>query len=75
MMTRYRSECAESASGMHNDGRRDGRCSWCGDKVYAPVRRPRPPEPPTDTVLEPGDLAAAYRYIFDPDWGNDRHDT
>lgn len=49
-------ECQQSALGLHDEGsRRDGRCTWCGQKFEPAACRPAPPRHATSEV------AAAYR--------------
>lgn len=59
--------CPQSTSGIHDEGsRRDGRCTWCGQRFTGKVPRPR---------LVPGRPSAleeAYDYAYDPDWGGRR---
>lgn len=58
--------CKESVSGQHNEGRKDGRCTWCRAKVYPVPRAPQKLVQPTKADVE-------YRRMYDPDFG-DRED-
>ncbi len=61
-------ECPLSISG-HDEGGRDGRCTWCGQRINVPVPRPE---------LGEGyrtELDLAYRRHYDPDYGSDPYDV
>lgn len=61
------SNCPGSVSG-HDDGDRDGKCTWCRRRVSSPVPEPRMP-PGYRTELD-----LAWRRAHDDDWGSDPHD-
>ncbi len=57
--------CPVSTVGHDEGSRRDGRCTWCGARFMKAAQRPRPLYGTTDQ------LDNAYRYVYDPDWGNE----
>jgi hypothetical protein len=60
-------DCPESIGG-HDDGDRDGLCTWCRKRVNAPV-----PMPDLGSGYRT-ELGQAYRQFYDPDWGTDSLD-
>jgi len=62
--------CPESVRGHDNNGRTDGRCTWC---LRPFGRRATPPVDLGRSYRTDADLA--YRRFYDPDWGSDRYDV
>lgn len=61
------SDCPNSVSGHSGEASNtDGRCRWCGRKVYCVAPRP--------TTFDESDLTHSYRYAHDPDWGSEKDD-
>lgn len=57
----FTEECSESVSGHSGEqSSADGRCRWCGLKVYGPAPRP--------VSFEESELSEAYGIFFDPDY-------
>jgi hypothetical protein len=50
--------CPESVSG-HDNGDRNGNCTWCGKRVNSAIRRPE--------KFEVSDLTEAYETHYNPD--------
>ncbi len=62
------SKCPEAAYGVHGDPDRRGLCPWCRCRLGPPMSRPRRmPSEATDSQ--------AYRYYYDPDYGNERYEV
>lgn len=59
--------CQSSVTG-HRSGA-DGRCVWCERRVDPPVPRPELGQSYRT------ELDLAYRYVYDPDYGDDPYDT
>lgn len=56
----YEKECPESVTGCDEGSRTDGKCGWCGRRLWAPAPRP--------VVFEESALTEAYGRHFDPDY-------
>lgn len=62
------SRCPDTLDGNHGPIERNGRCRWCAKRLYPPLATPIP-------RVAVSELSSAYRYYYDPDFGNDRRDA
>ena len=61
--------CPESTGGHDEGSRRDGCCTWCGQKF-----REKAPRPNLGDDYR-NELDLAYRRVYDPDYGTDYWDS